>query len=83
MGGVIAHAHFRRGGADGREPIAAPGDITSLAANYTPQQQFWGAVTSKRPAKFSKADIELTAFRLGVKPAALLQALASGVLRHG
>jgi hypothetical protein len=77
---VIAHAHFRRGGADGREPIAAPGDITSIAARYTPQQQFWGKVTSKRPAKHSKADIELAAFRAGVKPAALLQAINAGLV---
>lgn len=80
---MVTHAHFRRGGADGREPLAAPGEVTSIAAAFTPAQQFWGKVTSKRPAKFSKADLELTAFRLGVKPAALLQAIESGVVDHG
>lgn len=80
---MIAHAHFRRGGADGREPIAAPGEVTSLASTFTPAQQFWGKVTSKRPEPFSKADLELTAFWLGVKPAALLRAIACGVVRHG
>lgn len=79
---MVTHAHFRRGGADGREPLAAPGEVTSIAVAFTPAQQFWGKVTSKRPAKFTKADIELTAFRLGVKPAALLQAIESGVV-HG
>ena len=80
---MVTHAHFRRGGADGREPIAAPGEVQSIAANYTPSQQFWGKVTSKRPAKFTKADLELTAFRLGVKPAALRQAIEAGVVPHG
>jgi hypothetical protein len=37
-------------------------------------------VTSKRPAKHSKADIELAAFRAGVKPAALLQAINAGLV---
>ncbi len=77
---MIAHAHFRRGGADGREPIAAPGDITSIAANYTPQQHYWGTITSKRPEQHSKAAIELAAFRAGVKPAALLQAINAGLV---
>lgn len=77
---MIAHAHFRRGGADGREPIAAPADITSIAAGYTPAQQFWGKVTSKRPPKHSRADLELTAFRMGVKPAALAQAIQAGLV---
>jgi hypothetical protein len=77
---VVTHAHFRRGGADGREPIAAPGDVASIASSFTPAQQFWGKVTSKRPAKHSKADLELTAFRLGVKVAALREAIETGVL---
>jgi len=77
---VVTHAHFRRGGADGREPIAAPGDVASIASSFTPAQQCWGKVTSKRPAKHSKADIELAAFRAGVKPAALLQAINAGIV---
>lgn len=80
---MIAHAHFRRGGADGREPIAAPGDIVSLATGFTPHQQFWGKVTSTRPEPYSKADIELAAFRLGIKPATLRQAIRSGVVGNG
>lgn len=80
---MVTHAHFRRGGADGREPIAAPGEVTSIAASFTPSQQYWGKVTSKRPAKLSKADLELTAFRLGVKPASLREAIESGVVHHG
>jgi hypothetical protein len=60
--------------------MAAPGEVTSLAANYTPQQSCWGKVTSKRPEPMSKGDIELAAFRLGIKPAALLAALRAGVV---
>jgi hypothetical protein len=77
---VIASAHFRCGGAAGREPIAAPGEVASLAASYTPQQSYWGKITSTRPAPMSKGDIELAAFRLGVKPAALVAALRAGVV---
>lgn len=77
---MIAHAHFRRGGEHGREPLAAPGDVQSLAKDYTPTQQFWGKVTSKRPARLSPADLELQAFRLGVKPATLKTAIESGAL---
>lgn len=77
---MIASAHFRRAGSVGREPLAAPGEVTSLAATFTPQQAYWGKVTSKRPDPGSKADIELAAFRLGIKPAALMAALRSGVL---
>lgn len=76
---MIAPAHFRRGGSDGREALAAPGDLTSLAAKFTVSQAYWGKVTSKRPEPYSKGDIELAAFRLGVKPDTLRRALAMGV----
>lgn len=77
---MIASAHFRRGGPDGREPIAAPGDIASLAANYTPAQQFWGKVTSKRPQRLSRADLELAAFRLGCSVDAARRAIEMGLV---
>lgn len=77
---MIAAAHFRRGGADGREPIAAPGDITSIAAHYTPQQQYWGKVTSKRPQRLSRADLELVAFRLGCNLATARRAIELGLV---
>jgi hypothetical protein len=77
---VIAASHFRRGGADGREPIAAPDEILSIAKNYTPSQQYWGKFTSRPPKRLSKADIALTAFRLGVKPAALRRAIELGMI---
>jgi hypothetical protein len=77
---VIAAAHWRRGGAEGREQLAAPGDLTSVAKGYTPAQAYWGKITSRPPERLSKAAIELQAFRLGVKPAALRELIASGVL---
>jgi hypothetical protein len=80
---VIASAHFRCGGAAGREPIAAPGDVTSLAAKFTAHQTYWGKITSRPPERLSKEDIDLAAFRLGVKPAALWAAIKAGVIGGG
>ena len=77
---MIAAAHWRRGGADGREAIAAPGEIVSLASGYTPQQQFWGKVTSKRPHRLSRADLELVAFRLGCSLASARRAIEMGLV---
>lgn len=77
---MIAYAHFRRGGAEGREPIAAPGDVVSIAKTYTPSQQYWGKLTSKRPARLSLADLELTAFRLGCTVQAAKRAIEMGLL---
>lgn len=77
---MIAAAHWRRGGADGREAIAAPGEVVSIAAHYTPAQQYWGKVTSKRPARLSRADIELVAFRLGCSVAAAKRAIELGLI---
>lgn len=77
---MIASAHFRRGGRDGREPIAAPGEVVSIAQSYTPTQQYWGKVTSKRPPKLSRSDLELTAFRLGCTVEAARLAIEMGLL---
>lgn len=74
---MIADAHWRtRGGS--REPLAPAGVSTSFAASYTPAQQYWGTVTSKRPAPDSRAALELLAFRLGCKPDTLAQAIKMG-----
>lgn len=75
---MIAEAHFRNGGGR-REALAAPGSVTSFASGYTPAQQYWGQVTSKRPAPESRAALELLAFRLGCKPATLARAIKMGV----
>lgn len=77
---MIAAAHWRRGGADGREAIAAPGEIVSLASAHTPQQQFWGKVTSKRPQRLSRADLELVAFRLGCSLSSARRAVEMGLV---
>lgn len=75
-------AHFRHRPA-GREAIAAPGDTSSLAAAYTPTQQTWGKLTSRRPEPLSPADIALLAFRTGVKPAVLRRAIELGLFTDG
>jgi len=74
---VIAEAHFRNGGGR-REALAEPGSVTSFAASYTPAQQYWGKVTSRRPAPESRAALELLAFRLGCKPDTLARAIEMG-----
>jgi len=74
---VIAEAHFRNGGGR-REALAEPGSVTSFAASYTPAQQYWGKVTSKRPAPESRAALEMLAFRLGCKPDTLARAIQMG-----
>ncbi len=77
---MIQAAHWRRGGADGREAIASSSDIVSLAATFTPKPQHWGKITS-RPQP-TRADLELLAFRLGVKVSAVKRAIDLGLL-HG
>jgi len=77
---VIAYSHFRRGGAEGREPIAAPGDVTSLAATYTAKPQTWGKITSKRPKAGNVSDIELVAFQLGCSVEAARRAIKYGLI---
>ena len=77
---MIAYAHFRRGGVEGREPIAAPGDVVSIAKDYTPTQQYWGKVTSKRPAATNTADLELVAYQLGCSVEAARRAIKFGLI---
>ena len=77
---MVAAAHWRRGGADGRESIAAPGEIVSIATTYTPSQQFWGKVTSRPPKRLSKADLELVAFRLGCSIQSARRAVEMGLV---
>lgn len=77
---VIAAAHWRRGGADGREAIAAPGEVVSIASTYTPAQHYWGKITSRRPPTLSRADIELIAFRLGCSVETARRAIELGMI---
>ena len=77
---MIAHYRHRSGQ---REAIAAPGDAPGLSTAYTPSQQTWGKLTSRRPAPLSRADIALLAFRTGVKPAVLRRAIEMGLFRDG
>lgn len=77
---MIAAAHWRRGGPDGREPIAAAGEIVSLSKGFTKTQDYWGKVTSKRPPRASRADLELIAFRFGCTVETARRAIELGLI---
>jgi hypothetical protein len=77
---VIAAAHWRRGGIDGREPIAAPSDSASIASAYTLQQQYWGKITSKPRQPVSRRDLEVIAYRLGCTVDAAKRAYDMGLV---
>jgi hypothetical protein len=78
---VIAAAHWRRGGPDGREPIAAAGEVVSLAHHYTKTQEHWGKVTSKRPAPLTEAHVRWVAFRLGCSYDTARRAILMGLAK--
>jgi hypothetical protein len=78
---VIAAAHWRRGGPDGREPIAAAGEVVSLAKNYTKSQEYWGKVTSSRPAPLTASHVQLVAFRLGCSFDTARRAILMGLVK--
>lgn len=50
-----------------------------MAKNYTPSQSYWGAITSKRPPRLSREDLELAAFRLGCSVEAAREAIVKGL----
>lgn len=77
---MIAAAHWRRGGPDGREALAVPGEVPSLSMAYTPQQTYWGKITSKRPEPLTRSHIEMTAFRLGCSIDAARRAILMGMV---
>jgi len=74
---VIQAAHWRRGGADGRESIAAAGEVVSLAASFHARPQTWGKITSRRP--LNQRELEYRAFRMGCTVSALREAIARGL----
>lgn len=78
---MIAAAHWRRGGPDGREPIAAAGEVVSLAKNFTKQQEYWGKVTSTRPAPLTASHVQLVAFRLGCSFDTARRAILMGLVK--
>ena len=77
---MISAAAWRRGSADCREAIATAGEVVSIAKNYTASQQFWGKVTSKKPQRLSRADLQLTAFRLGCSVESARRAIELGLI---
>jgi hypothetical protein len=77
---VIQASHWRRGGPDGREPIASSSDIVSLAAYCKPRPQAWGKVTSHRP--LDRRELEFLAWKMGCTVQALQHAISMGLF-HG
>lgn len=69
--------HWRRGGADGREAIAATGE-KSPVSDYTAKPQFFGKVTS-RP-RLTRSDLEYLAWKLGCNVAAVKRAIEEGLI---
>jgi hypothetical protein len=74
---VIQVAHWRRVRADGRESIAAAGEVVSLSASFQPRPQTWGKITSRRPV--DQRELEYQAFRLGCTVSALRESIARGL----
>ncbi len=70
--------HWRRGGADGREAIAAAGESQSAVSNYTASHNCWGKITS-RP-RLTRSDLEYLAWKLGCTVEAVKRAIAEGLL---
>lgn len=78
---MIAAAHWRRGGPDGREALPTHGEVSSIAASYTPSQDYWGKVTSERPGKLTRSHVELVAFRLGCSIDSARRAILMGLVK--
>jgi hypothetical protein len=70
--------HWRRGGADGREAIAAAGECKSAVCDYTAAQQFWGKLTS-RPQP-TRRDLEYLAWKFGCTVETVKRAIDEGLL---
>lgn len=73
---MIARPTHWRATNDGRESVAGPGDhgsLQGLAVNGATT----GKITSRR---YTRDDLELIAFRLGVTVAAVKQAISLGLL---
>lgn len=70
---IVRWSNWRRGGADGREAIAATGDKKSAVSDYTAGRQCWGKLTSRR-------DLEYLAWKLGCSVESVKRAIAQGLL---
>jgi hypothetical protein len=53
----------------------------SLAKNYTKSQEYWGKVTSKRPAPLTASHVQLVAFRLGCSLDTARRAILMGLAK--
>ena len=63
-----------------REPVPAPGQITSIANSYLAPAEHWGKITSKRPRRYTREELESMAYRVGCSVEALKRAIDLGLL---
>lgn len=79
---IARWSHWRNCGDARREPVAAAGEVKSIAKAYLPPAQSWGKITSTRPRRYTREELEVMAFRVGCSVSALQRALDLG-LWHG
>lgn len=80
---MIAPAHWRRGGPDGREAISAPGEVTSIATSVRTPYQSSGSITSRGYNPLSRRDVEFVAYQLQCNFATARKAIEMGLLKNG
>lgn len=75
---ICRWAHWRNGN-EGREPIAAVGETPSIAKTFTPSQQYWGKITSKRKPRYTREELESIAYSVGCSVDSLKRAIDQGL----
>lgn len=77
---ICRWSHWRNSGDANREAVAAADEIKSIAKTYTEPHQHWGKITSKRPRRYTREEIESMAYRVGCSVEALKRAIDLGLL---
>lgn len=77
---IARWSHWRNSGDARREPVAAVGECQSIAKTYLPPAQHWGKITSTRPRRYTREELESIAYRVGCSVEALKRAIDMGLL---
>lgn len=77
---MIAPAHWRRGGPEGREAIPAPGEHVTIADRVSARHQASGSITSHGYNSLRRKDVEFVAYQLGVQYATAKRAIELGLV---
>lgn len=72
-------SHWRNAGGE-REPVTAAGEVQSIVNSYAASSQHWGKITSKRPRRYTREELESMAYRVGCSVEALKRAIDLGLL---